>query len=240
MKPFIGIFKIPPSIIWVSNFRLSNIKIGIPKEYFGEGIDKEVRELIEEVIKKVEKEGAKIEEISLPHTKYAVACYYIIATSEASANLARYDGIKYGLSKDAPNLLEVYTKTRAQGFGSEVKRRIMLGTFALSSGYYEAYYIRAQKVRTLIKRDFDQAFQKVDFILTPVSPFPAFKLGEKIDDPLKMYLSDIFTVPVSLAGLPGLSLPVGETKGLPVGLQIIAKPFAESGIFKLAKVIEKL
>ncbi len=224
---------------------LKSIKIGIPKEYFQEGIEPEVKEIIEEAIKKAEKQGAKIEEISLPHTKYANPCYYIISTSEASANLARYDGIRYGKSEiqkaksEAKNLLEVYLKSRGEGFGTEVKRRIMLGTYALSAGYYQAYYLRAQKVRTLIKKDFEEAFQKVDFIFTPVSPFPAFKIGEKINDPLKMYLSDIFTVSVNLAGLPGLSLPCGKIGNLPVGLQIIGKPFSEQGIFEVGKFLEK-
>lgn len=220
--------------------KINELKIGMPKEYFAEGIEPEVEKVIRETIKKLEKEGAEIEEISLPHSKYALPCYYIISTSEASANLARYDGIKYGLSKDAKDLLGVYTKTRGQGLGEEVKRRIMLGTFALSSGYYEAYYGRAQKARALVKKDFDEAFQKVNFILTPVSPFPVFKIGEKMADPLKMYLSDVFTVPINLAGLPAISLPVSNVKDLPVGLQIIAEPFAEARIFKLAKVIEKL
>ena len=229
-----------------SKFQISKIRIGIPKEYFTEGIEPEVRKVIEEAIKKIEKEGAKIEEISLPHTKYALACYYIVATSEASANLARYDGIKYGKSEirnqksEVHNLMDVYLKTRGEGFGQEVKRRIMLGTYALSAGYYEAYYLRAQKVRTLIKQDFEKNFEKVDFILTPVSPFLPFKIGEKIDDPLKMYLSDIFTVSSNLAGLPALSLPCGKVGELPVGVQIIGKPFSEPAIFQLGKFLEKI
>jgi aspartyl-tRNA(Asn)/glutamyl-tRNA(Gln) amidotransferase subunit A len=228
-------------------FKIQNLKVGIPKEYFGEGIDKEVREVLEKAIKKIEKEGVKIEEISLPHTKYALACYYIISTSEASANLARYDGIRYGMSDEdsrlktqGSKLLDVYLETRGKGFGKEVKRRIMLGTYALSAGYYDAYYLRAQKVRTLIKKDFENAFKKVDFIFTPVSPFLAFKIGEKIDDPLKMYLSDIFTVSANLAGMPALSLPCGKVGKLPVGLQIIGKPFSEAGIFEVGKFIEKI
>ncbi len=226
---------------------LGNLVIGIPKEYFTEGIASEVREVIERAIKKIEKEGVKIEEISLPHTKYALACYYIVATSEASANLARYDGIRYGMSYEISNLksqisnlMDVYLKTRGKGFGQEVKRRIMLGTYALSAGYYEAYYLRAQKVRTLIKQDFEKNFEKVDFILTPVSPFLPFKIGEKIDDPLKMYLSDIFTVSSNLAGLPALSLPCGKVGVLPVGVQIIGKPFSEPAIFQLGKFLEKI
>ncbi|MCD6500831.1 Asp-tRNA(Asn)/Glu-tRNA(Gln) amidotransferase subunit GatA [bacterium] len=237
--------------------QVKGLRIGIPKEYFGEGLDSGVRKVVEETIEKVEKEGAKIEEISLPQTKYAIPCYYIIATSEASANLARYEGIKYGRSNikcQTSNLLDVYLKTREEGFGDEVKRRIMLGTYALSAGYYEAYYLRAQKVRTLIRKDFERAFQKVDFIFTPVSPTPAFKIGEKINDPLKMYLVDIFTVSVNLAGLPALSLPVGKVEvekdkagknsasvgWLPVGLQIIGRPFRESEIFQIGKITEKL
>ncbi len=217
-----------------------NITIGLPKEYFGEGIDREVREIIEQAIKKLEEQGAKVEEISLPHSKYALAAYYIICTSEASANLARFDGIRYGLSKTGKNLLEGYYRSREEGFGDEVKRRIMLGIFALSSGYYDAYYLKAQKVRTLIKQDFEKAFKKVDFILTPVSPFPAFKIGEKMDDPLKMYLADIYTVSINLAGLPAISLPAGKVKDLPVGLQIIAPAFNEPAIFSLAEQIEKM
>lgn len=226
-----------------SSFNLQDLKVGIPKEYFGEGIESGVEKIIKETIKKVEKEGAKIEEISLPHTKYAIACYYIIATSEASANLARYDGIRYGMSKDEEgksDLLNVYLGTREGGFGLEVKRRIMLGTYALSAGYYEAYYLKAQKVRTLIKQDFEKAFQGVDVIFTPVSPFVAFKIGEKVKDPLAMYLSDVFTASVNLAGLPALSLPCGKVGKLPVGLQIIGKPFRESEIFKIAKFVEKI
>ncbi|MDD5146443.1 MAG: Asp-tRNA(Asn)/Glu-tRNA(Gln) amidotransferase subunit GatA [Candidatus Pacebacteria bacterium] len=222
---------------------LKGLKIGIPKEYFAEGIERGTREAVETIIKKIEREGAEIVEISLPHTKYALPCYYIVATSEASANLARFDGIRYGLStrgKGIKDLLNIYLKSRGQGFGPEVKRRIMLGTFVLSSGYYDAYYTRAQKVRTMIKQDFTNAFSIVDFILTPVSPFTAFKFGEKIEDPLKMYLSDIYTISVNLAGLPAISLPCGQSEGLPVGLQIIAKPFDEAGIFSLGKFIENL
>jgi len=222
------------------NVDLKNVKIGIPSEYFGEGLEKETRAIIEGVIKKAQKSWAENKEISLPHSKYALACYYLVATSEASANLARFDGIKYGLSQEATDLAEVYLKSRGHGFGSEVKRRIMLGTFALSSGYYDAFYAKAQKVRTLIKQDFDKAFEQVDFIFTPVSPFPAFKIGEKIDDPLKMYLSDVLTVPISLAGVPALSLPVGKDGHLPVGLQIISRPFNEKGIFQIAQQLEKV
>ena len=222
---------------------IKSLKIGIPKEYFTKGIDPDVEKIIREEIKKYELAGAKIEEISLPHSEYALACYYIIAPCEASANLARYDGIKYGFSavndKEAKNLLEVYLKSRGQGFGDEVRRRIMLGTYALSSGYYEAYYLKAQKVRTLIRQDFEKAFEKVDVILTPTSPFPAFKIGEKTEDPLAMYLSDVFTSAVNLAGLPAVSVPAGFSGNLPVGLQIIGKPFEENKILDIATVSEK-
>ena len=224
---------------------LSDLVIGVPKEYFIKGIDPKVEKVIKEAIKKYEDAGAKIEEISLPHTEYALACYYIIATSEASANLARYDGIKYGYStvnkkqKTMNNLLDVYLESREEGFGDEVRRRIMLGTYALSAGYYEAYYLRAQKVRTLVKNDFEKAFQKVEVIFTPTSPTPAFKLGEKITDPLSMYLSDIFTVSVNLAGLPAISIPCGKIGNLPVGLQIIGKFFEENKILEVGQILEK-
>ncbi len=229
-----------------SRFKIQDLKIGIPKEFFGKGLETGTKEIIEKAIEKLEKEGAKIIDISLPISSYALACYYIIATSEASANLARFDGIRYGYSgiknqeSGIKDLFEVYSKTRGIGFGEEVKRRIMLGTFALSSGYYDAYYLKAQKVRALIKQDFESAFSKVDFILTPTSPFPAFNIAEKIDDPLKMYLSDIYTVPVNLAGVPALSMPAGNENGLPVGLQIIGKHFSDLAILQLAKIIEKL
>ena len=228
-------------------FNLKTLRIGVPKEYFIEGIDKEVEDIVKGAIKKFEKAGAKILEISLLHTEYALPCYYVIVPSEVSANLARYDGIKYGFSKikdqksKVKNLLDVYLQTRGEGFGDEVRRRIMLGTFALSAGYYEAYYLRAQKVRSKILEDFKKAFEKVDVILTPTTPTPAFKIGEKITDPLSMYLSDIFTVPVNLAGLPALSLPCGKTqKGLPVGLQIIGKAFDEETIFQVGQIFENL
>lgn len=221
---------------------VKGLVIGIPKEYFIKGIDDGVLKLIKEAIKKYEKLGAKTKEISLNLTKYALACYYIINPSEASANLARYDGIKYGHSadtKDSDSLLEVYLKSRQQGFGDEVKRRIMIGTFALSSGYYEAYYLRAQKVKELIKKDFEKAFKEVDVIFTPVTPTPAFKIGERATDPLKMYLSDIFTVSGKLAGIPAISVPCGEVNGLPVGLQIIGKSFEDDKIIKVAEFLEK-
>ncbi len=217
---------------------LKSLRIGLPKEYFIKGMDPEVERLVRDSVKKIENLGAKIEEISLPHTEYALATYYIIMPAEVSANLARYDGIKYGLSENGANLLEVYLKSREAGFGAEVRRRIILGTYTLSSGYYDAYYLRAQKVRALIKNDFEKAFEKVDAIFTPVSPTPAFKIGEKIDDPLTMYLADIFTVSVNLAGLPAISLPCGMINELPVGLQIIAKPFEENKIFDIASLLE--
>jgi len=223
-----------------SKFKIHDIKIGVPKEYFIKGIDPEVEKIVKGAIKKYEEKGAKIEEISLPHTEYALPCYYIIASSEASANLARYDGIRYGASfsqvSEVNSSLDIYLVNRGCGFGEEVKRRIMLGTYALSAGYYDAYYLRAQKVRRLVKKDFEQAFRKVDFIFTPVAPTPAFKLGEKASDPLSMYLSDIFTIPVSLAGLPAASIPVGRARGLPVGMQIIGKPFQEKAILEMGKL----
>jgi aspartyl-tRNA(Asn)/glutamyl-tRNA(Gln) amidotransferase subunit A len=230
----------PP--VFAGPLEIGNLRIGVPKEYFIDGMDPKVESIIKDTIKKAEKAGAKIEAISLPHTKYALASYYLIATSEASANLARYDGIKYGLSKSGgKDLMEVYLHTRETGFGAEVKRRIMLGTYALSAGYYDAYYLQAQKVRTLIKEDFEKAFKIVDVIFSPVSPTPAFKIGEKIDDPLLMYLSDVFTISINLAGLPAISIPVAPPAGeLPVGLQIIGKPFEENKILEVGKVIEKI
>jgi len=217
---------------------IKNLKIGVPKEYFVEGIDPEVERIVKEAITQYEKLGAKITEVSLPHTQYAVPCYYIIVPAEASANLARYDGIRYGLSEQSKDLLSGYLKTRQRGFGDEVRRRIMVGTYVLSAGYYDAYYLKAQKVRTLIKRDFDSAFEKNDVLMTPVSPTPAFKIGEKTDNPLAMYLADIYTVSLNLAGVPGLSLPCGKTasEGLPVGLQIIGRHFDEEKIFQVAEI----
>ena len=226
-------------------FQVSRFKIGVPKEYFIEEMDKGVEKLIKQAIKKFEDLGMKIEEISLPHTKYALPSYYLIMSSEVSANLARYDGIKYGFStsfreQNIENKLEdIYMTSRGKGFGDEVKRRIILGTYALSSGYYEAYYLRAQKVRTLIKKDFDKAFKKVDVILTPVSPTIAFNLGKKTKNPLTMYLCDIFMAAVNLTGLPAISIPCGEKQGMPVGLQIIASYFQENKIFNLGKIFEQ-
>ena len=219
---------------------IKGLKIGIPKEYFIQGIDKEISESVQAAIKKLESLGAKTFDVTLPHTDYAVTTYYVLATSEASSNLARYDGVKYGFRAEGKDLLEMYMNTRAQGFGPEVKRRIILGTYALSSGYYDAYYKKAQQVRTLIKQDFEEAFKKVDVIVTPTSPTPAFKIGEKSDDPLQMYLSDIFTISVNLAGVPGISIPCGFTSAnLPIGLQLIGKHFDEETLLKTAYAYEQ-
>ncbi len=224
-----------------SKFKIQNLRVGVPKEFFAEGIDQGVEKVIKDTLKKIEKEGIKIKEISLPHTKYALASYYIIALSEASANLARYDGIKYGYSdSNSKDLLDIYLNSRGKGFGQEVKRRIMLGTYALSSGYYEDYYLKAQGIRNLVKSDFEKAFKKVDLIFTPVSPFTAWKIGEKIDDPLSMYLADVYTVSANLAGLPALSLPCGNIGKLPVGLQIIGNHFEENKIFETGSFVEKI
>ncbi|MDI6801949.1 MAG: Asp-tRNA(Asn)/Glu-tRNA(Gln) amidotransferase subunit GatA [Thermodesulfovibrionales bacterium] len=219
---------------------IKGLKIGIPKEYFIEGIDREVEDFVRLAIKKLESLGAIPIEVSLPHTGYAVATYYILATSEASSNLARYDGVKYGLRANGKDLLDMYMQTRSEGFGAEVKRRIMLGTYALSSGYYDAYYKKGQQVRTLIKQDFDNVFNDVDVIVTPTSPTPAFRVGEKAADPLQMYLSDIFTISVNLAGIPAISIPCGFTKdNLPMGLQIMGRHFDEESIFKTAYAYEQ-
>ena len=214
-------------------------KIGIPKEYTQDGISDDIVKFYDTSISWLKDAGAEIIPVSLPHTKYALPVYYIIAPAEASSNLARYDGVRYGVRKEGKNLDDMYELTRGNGFGEEVKRRIMIGTYVLSSGYYDAYYLKAQKVRRLIKQDFDNVFEKVDFILTPSTPTTAFALGEKLD-PLTMYLNDIFTVPASLAGLPGISLPVGLDKsGLPIGMQLIAKAFDEVGLISTAQVLEK-
>ncbi|MEW6407368.1 MAG: Asp-tRNA(Asn)/Glu-tRNA(Gln) amidotransferase subunit GatA [Patescibacteria group bacterium] len=218
---------------------LKDLKIGVPKEYFEQGVDKKIKEKVKAAIKKMEDLGAKVDEVSLPHTKYALACYYIILPSEACANLARYDGIRYGYSVNAPkNLLDTYLESRASGFGPEVKRRIMLGTYALSAGYYDAYYKKAQKVRTKVIEDFKKAFEKFDLLVTPTTPTVAFKLGEKIQDPLAMYMSDILTVPVNIAGLPALSLPCGFIGKLPVGLQIIGDYYNEKKLLEGAWAYE--
>jgi len=215
---------------------LNRLNIGVPKEYFVEGMQAEVEIAMRAAINKLEELGARIEwEVSLAHTPYALAAYYIIAPSEASANLARYDGVKYGFSYlDADSMWEALEKTRQHGFGAEVKRRIMLGTYALSAGYYDAWYLKAQKVRTIIRQEFDQAFEKYDALVTPTSPTTPFKIGEKVDDPLQMYLSDVCTLPINIAGLPAISIPAGFANGLPIGMQIIGKPFSEETILRIA------
>ena len=220
---------------------LKGLKIGLPKEYFVDGLDEDVRSALEQAVSTYRDLGAEIIDVSLPHTDYAVACYYLVATAEASSNLARYDGVRYGLrAEHAENLIDMYMQSRAQGFGTEVKRRIMLGTYALSSGYYDAYYLKAQKVRTLIRQDFLDAFAQVDTILTPVAPTPAFALGEKTSDPLQMYLSDIYTIPVNLAGTCAMSLPCGfSSAGLPIGMQLIGKPFDEATILRTGYAFEQ-
>lgn len=219
---------------------IKGLKIGIPKEYFIEGLDPDVEAAVKEAVRKFESLGAVPVEVSLPHTGYAVATYYVLATSEASSNLARYDGVKYGFRAEGKDLIDMYMKSRAQGFGPEVKRRIILGTYALSSGYYDAYYKKAQQVRTLIKNDFENAFKKVDVIVTPTSPTAAFRLGEKTADPLQMYLADIFTISVNLAGVPGISVPCGFTSGnLPIGLQLIGRHFDEETLLKASFAYEQ-
>ncbi|MCK4428386.1 MAG: Asp-tRNA(Asn)/Glu-tRNA(Gln) amidotransferase subunit GatA [candidate division Zixibacteria bacterium] len=220
---------------------VKGIKIGIPKEYFGEGLNSEVKEAVENGIKILEKQGMMVADISLPHTDKAIATYYVLCTAEASSNLSRYDGAKYGYrAKGQFELSDMYKKTRSQGFGTEVKRRVILGTYVLSAGYYDAYYAKAQKVRTIIKEDFDQAFEKVDVLITPTSPTTAFKIGEKIDDPLTMYLSDIYTTSANLTGIPAISIPCGkDSQGLPVGLQIMGKPLSEGLILKVAYALER-
>ena len=217
------------------------LKVGVAKEYFGEGLDREVRAAVESAIQKLASLGCEIVEVSLPHTKYAIPAYYIIATAEASANLARFDGVRYGFrAQGVKSLSEMYRRTRDQGFGTEVKRRIMLGTYALSAGYYDAYYLKAQQVRTLLAQDFEEAFRKVDAIVTPTSPTAAFKIGEKVDDPLAMYLADIYTVTANLAGVPGISVPCGETKErLPIGLQILGRHFDESTVMRVGYAYEQ-
>ncbi len=217
------------------------LRIGLPREYFIDGLDPEVRAAIDAAIATWRELGAEFVDISLPHTDYAVACYYLIATAEASSNLARYDGVRYGRRVDNGNgLIDMYCATRSEGFGTEVKRRIMLGTYALSSGYYDAYYLKAQKVRTLIRQDFTRAFESVDLILTPVAPTPAFGLGEKLNDPIQMYLSDIFTIPVNLAGTCAMSLPCGfSSQNLPIGMQLIGRPFAEADLIRAGDAFQQ-
>jgi aspartyl-tRNA(Asn)/glutamyl-tRNA(Gln) amidotransferase subunit A len=229
-----------PDFTKVLGKEIKGMKIGIPREYFAQGIDKEVEDSVKSAIQVLESQGAMPVDISLPHTNYGIATYYILATSEASSNLARYDGVKYGVRVDEKNLSEMYFHTRGSKFGQEVKRRIMLGTYALSSGYYDAYYKKAQQVRTLFMKDFQKAFTEVDIIVTPTSPTAAFKTGEKISDPLTMYMSDIYTLSVNLAGLPAISVPCGfTTTNLPVGLQLIGRHFDEETIFKTAYVFEQ-
>ncbi len=229
----------PPAKPWDG---IGGVRIGLPKEFFsGEGMDRETLALTRAAAVKLEKLGARLTEVTLPNAKYAVPAYYIAASSEASSNLGRFDGIRYGFSAAGANLKEGYQKTRGLGFGPEVKRRIMLGTYSLSAGYYDAYYLKAQKIRTLIKRDFEAAFEKADFIISPTTPSPAFKFGEKVSDPIAMYLSDIFTIPCNLAGLCGVSAPAGFTAGgLPVGVQFLGRPFSEPSLFGLLKVLENV
>jgi aspartyl-tRNA(Asn)/glutamyl-tRNA(Gln) amidotransferase subunit A len=219
---------------------VKNLRIGVPREYFVEGMQPEVERAIRAALASYRELGAETVEITLPHTEYAIAAYYLIATAEASANLARYDGVRYGLRVDAGDNIELYNRSREAGFGAEVKRRIMLGTFALSAGYYDAYYLKAQKVRTLIRRDFEQAFERCDLIATPATPATAFKIGERTADPLQMYLSDIFTISVNLAGLPGLAMPCGyDDRGMPIGLQLIGPPFGEEIILRAGDAFER-
>jgi aspartyl-tRNA(Asn)/glutamyl-tRNA(Gln) amidotransferase subunit A len=225
---------------------VTGLRIGVPKEYFAEGLHAEVRANVEATIQKLAKAGCEIVSISLPSTRYAIPTYYVVATAEASSNLARFDGVRYGYrAKDAKTLSEMYRRSRDEGFGPEVKRRIMLGTYALSAGYYDAYYLKAQRVRALLANEFKQAFEKVDAIVSPTTPSPAFRLGEKVDDPLEMYLSDLYTVGPSLAGIPGISVPCGKStsvdyNGLPIGFQILGKHFDESTILRIARAVESL
>jgi aspartyl-tRNA(Asn)/glutamyl-tRNA(Gln) amidotransferase subunit A len=218
---------------------IRGMRIGVPREYFIAGMDPGVEAAVRAAIEQLTELGAVVEEVSLPHTDYALPTYYLIAPAEASANLARYDGVKYGLSVPGEDMWDGFRRTRGQGFGPEVKRRIMLGTYALSAGYYDAYYKKAQKVRTLIRQDFDRAFETCDVIVAPTSPTPAFRLGERIDDPLQMYLSDIFTLSLNLAGLCGISVPCGFSDGLPVGVQFIGKAFDEATVLRVAYAYEQ-
>jgi aspartyl-tRNA(Asn)/glutamyl-tRNA(Gln) amidotransferase subunit A len=216
------------------------MKIGVPREYMAEGIDQEVREAVEGAMRQYESLGAVVEYTSLPHTEYALPTYYLIAPAEASSNLARYDGVRYGYrAPEVEDVVDMFMKTRSQGFGAEVKRRIMLGTYALSAGYYDAYYLKALKVRTLIKEDFDRALEKYDVLLSPTSPTAAFRFGEKTDDPIQMYLSDVCTLSINLAGVPGMSLPCGFVDGMPVGLQIVGRHFDEATVLRAAYAFEQ-
>jgi aspartyl-tRNA(Asn)/glutamyl-tRNA(Gln) amidotransferase subunit A len=225
----------------IDQLSLKGLKIGLPKEYFIEGLDKEIKERLDAIIKQMEKEGAILEEMSLPHTEYAIADYYIIAPAEASSNLSRYDGVKYGYRAETDDLISMYFQSRDKGFGDEVKRRILIGTYALSSGYYDAYYLKALKVRTLIKQDFDKAFEKYDAIFTPTTPTTAFKLGAKVDDPLQMYLFDIFTISANLAGIPGISIPAGsDSNQLPIGVQLLGKHFDEKKLLQMSYSLEQI
>jgi aspartyl-tRNA(Asn)/glutamyl-tRNA(Gln) amidotransferase subunit A len=231
-----------PDLIKSLDNDIKGLKIGLPKEYFIEGLDTRIRDRVLKAAGLLEKNGAEILDISLPHTRHAISCYYLIATAEASSNLARYDGVKYGLRSDdnISDLIRMYEKTRSEGFGNEVKRRIMLGTYILSAGYYDAYYLKAQRVRTLIKKDFDNAFEKVDCIITPTSPCLPFKLGEKMEDPLQMYLVDIYTVSLNLSGLPGMNVRCEPVDGLPVGMQIIGKAFDEETVLRVGHAYEQM
>ena len=218
---------------------VKGLRIGVPKEFFIDGMEKGVERAVREALSELERQGAELVDVSLSLTDHGLAVYYLIQPAEASANLARYDGVRYGLRVEGPDLVETYRRTRGKGFGPEVKRRMILGTYALSAGYYDAYYVKAQKVRTLIKQEFDRVFEKVDAIVTPTSPTVAFKIGQKVNDPLSMYLNDIFTLPVNISGLPGISLPCGLAEGLPVGLQIIANSFQEATLFRVAAAYER-
>jgi aspartyl-tRNA(Asn)/glutamyl-tRNA(Gln) amidotransferase subunit A len=219
---------------------IRGIRIGIPEEYFAAGLNAEVKRCVRRAVEVLADQGAEVVEISLPHTEYGIAAYHVLADAEASSNLARYDGVVYGVRKPGENLVDMYMKTRSAGFGNEVKRRIMLGTYVLCAGYYDDYYLKAQRVRTLIRRDFDQAFQTCDVICTPTAPTPAFPLGSKTADPLEMYLGDVFTTPINLAGLPAISIPCGFSgNGLPIGLQIIGKMFDESAVLRAAYAFEQ-
>lgn len=219
---------------------VKGLRIGVPKEYFAKGLDEGVKKVLDEALATYQRLGAIVEECSLPHTEYAMPAYYLIATAEASSNLARYDGVRYGYrTEEAEDVLNLFKKTRSEGFGSEVKARIMLGTYALSAGYYDAYYLKAQKVRTLIQNDFNKAFDQFDVLLSPTAPTTAFKIGEKSGDPLTMYLSDVCTVPINLAGIPSLSLPAGFVEGMPVGMQLMGRPFSEGTLYRVAHAFEQ-
>jgi aspartyl-tRNA(Asn)/glutamyl-tRNA(Gln) amidotransferase subunit A len=219
---------------------VKGLRIGVPREYRSDGMPQEIEALWQKGLAWLREQGAEIVDVSLPHTKYGLATYYIVAPAEASSNLARYDGVRFGLRVDGESLDDLYERTRAAGFGAEVKRRVLIGTYVLSAGYYDAYYLRAQKIRALILRDFTDAFQKVDALLTPATPSAAFAQGERMDDPVKMYLNDVFTVPANMAGIPGLSVPAGlDAEGLPLGLQVLGKPFDEETVFAVGAVLER-